>query len=145
MSKALILGAAADALGDDWAAKHNGLKKTDLVTAAAAAFRPDPARDADIEAAATRWLPPGFAPNPVDEGDAPELATESEVLAGNAEPGEAADNGDDPAEVRAGSGQPAEDVPSAADADDASGTDPAGNGAAPTAGDDGALPAFLNS
>ena len=72
MSKALILGAAGDALGDDWAAKHNGLKKTDLVTATAAAFRPDPARDAEVDAAATRWLPPGFAPEPVADPDAAE-------------------------------------------------------------------------
>ena len=60
MSKALLLGAAAETLGDDWAGQRSGLKKADLVTATAAAFRPDPARDADVDAAATRWLPPGF-------------------------------------------------------------------------------------
>ena len=130
MSKALILGAAGDALGGDWASKHNGLKKTDLVTAAAAAFRPDPARDADIEAAATRWLPPGFAPQPATVSEAPE-ATE-----GNGDPVEAAI---DPANLHDGSEE------SAADAGDEAATDGAGNGAAEPAGDDGALPAFLDS
>ena len=144
MSKALILGAAGDALGDDWAAKHNGLKKTDLVTAADAAFRPDPARDAEAEAAATRWLPPGFAPVPVDDADAPESATEAEApegTEGNGDPAEAADDADIPV----GSEDPAEDATAPASADDASGTDGAGNGAAEPAGDDGALPAFLDS
>ena len=62
MNKGLILGAAAQALGDDWPAKHSGLKKKDLAAAAAEAFRHDPARDAELDAAAVRWLPPGFAP-----------------------------------------------------------------------------------
>ena len=134
MSKALILGAGGDALGDDWAAKHNGLKKTDLVTVTAAAFRPDPARDAHIEAAATRWLPPGFAPVPVADPDAPEAASDSdtpEAAEGSGESAGATDHADDPADVSDGSEQAAEDA--------------AGNGAAAPAGDDGALPAFLDS
>ena len=135
MSKALILGAAGDALGDDWTGRHNGLKKKDLVTAAAAAFRPDPARDAEVEAAATRWLPPGFAPAPVTESEAPEAAEDS---------GEAAATADVPAEVSNGSQEPAGDAVTAAATNDASGTNGAGNGTAEPDGD-GALPAFLNS
>ena len=148
MSKALILGAAGNALGDDWASKHNGLKKTDLVTAADAAFRPDPARDAEVEEAATRWLPPGFAPVPVADSDAQETAGESEApeaTEGNGDTVEAAADAGDPADIPAGSEDPDEDATAAASADDASGTDGAGNGAAAPASDDGALPAFLNS
>ena len=70
MNKGLILGTTAETLGDDWAAKHGGLKKKDLATAAAEAFRHDPARDAAVDAAATRWLPPGFAPVR-DDAEAP--------------------------------------------------------------------------
>lgn len=142
MSKALILGAAGRALGDDWASKHNGLKKTDLVTATAAAFRPDPARDADMEAAATRWLPPGFAPETVDDAEAPVPAAESEAPEGNVESAEAADK---PAEAPVGSDRPSEDAAATAVANDASATDAAGNGAAEPASDDGSLPAFLAS
>ena len=69
MTKGLILGAAAETLGDEWAAKHNGLKKKDLATAAAEAFRHDPARDAAVDAAAARWLPPGFAPRDRKDDD----------------------------------------------------------------------------
>ena len=62
MNKGLILGAASQTLGDDWASKHSGLKKKDLAAATAEAFRHDPARDNAVNAAAVRWLPPGFAP-----------------------------------------------------------------------------------
>ncbi len=127
MSKALILGAAGDALGDDWAAKRGGLKKADLVTATSAAFRPDPARDADVDAAATRWLPPGFAPKAA-EPDMPDAATGSEAP-----------------EATEGNGHPVEPAGSVDDAGDALPTEGAGNGAAGPAGDDGALPAFLGS
>ena len=143
MSKALILGAAGDALGDDWAAKHNGLKKTDLVTATDAAFRPDPARDAEVDAAATRWLPPGFAPEPVADPDPADEATDT--TEGNGESVEAVDGADDPAEVPDAPEAPAEDAAAAPAADDAPRTDSAGNGATEPAGDDGALPAFLAS
>ncbi|MYE02651.1 MAG: hypothetical protein F4Y03_15520 [Alphaproteobacteria bacterium] len=139
MSKALILGAGGDALGDDWVGPHDGLKKTDLVTAAAAAFRPDPARDADIEAAATRWLPPGFVPEAVTESEAPEAAEDSGASA------ETAADASDPTDAAVGPDQPGEDAVTAAAADDASRTDGAGNGAVEPTGDDGALPAFLNS
>ena len=148
MSKALILGAAADTLGDDWAAKHNGLKKTDLVTATDAAFRPDPARDAEVDAAATRWLPPGFAPEPVGDPDPADEATVAEATdttQGNGESVEAVDGVDDPAEVPDASEAPAEDAAATPGADDASGTGSAGNGATKPADDDGALPAFLAS
>ena len=148
MSKALILDAAGGALGDDWAAKHDGLKKADLVAAAAAAFRPDPVRDADTDAAAAGWLPPGFAPEPVADADAPEPATASEA------PETTEDNGDsvetdaaarDPAQVPDSAEQPNDDPRPAAGANDAPGNDGAGNGAAAPAGADGALPAFLAS
>jgi len=158
MSKALILAAAGDALGEDWASKHNGLKKTDLVTATAAAFRPDPARDADIDAAATRWLPPGFAPQPVGDPDAAEPVTESdapepatddpaapETTQGNRESVETASDADAPTEAPGGSEPSADDAAAAQGADDASATDDPGNGAAEAPGDDGALPAFLGS
>ena len=146
MSKALILGAAGDALGDDWAAKHNGLKKADLVTATSTAFRPDPARDAAIEAAATRWLPPGFAPEPVDEPEAPETATRSETsepTGANGDSARAADDAGDPAEIPVAAAEPGESATGADD--DASPTEGAGNGTAEPEGDDGALPAFLAS
>ena len=139
MSKALILGAASDALGDDWAARHNGLKKADLVTATDAAFRPDPARDPEVEAAATRWLPPGFAPEAATDAETPE-ATE-----GNDEAVGAAEDACDPADIPVGSEDPADGATAAAAADDASGTEGARNGAAEPGDDDDALPAFLNS
>ena len=151
MSKALILGAGGDALGDDWAAKHNGLKKTDLVTATAAAFRPDPARAAETEAAATRWLPPGFAPDPISDRDAPEPVPEpeaAEAAEGSVEPVEdpdSADSAGDPAEIPVGSDAPIEGATPAEAADEASGAEGGCNGAAEPAGDDGALPAFLDS
>ena len=148
MSKALILGAAGDALDDDWAAKHNGLKKTDVVTAAAAAFRHDPTRDAETDAAATRWLPPGFAPEPVADPDAPEPATDSEAHEapeGNGDSADASENAGDPAEIPANSVPPVDSATAAEGADDASGSDGNGNGAAESEGDGGALPAFLSS
>ena len=145
MSKALILGAAGDALGDDWAAKHNGLKKTDLVSATDAAFRPDPSREAGVEAAATRWLPPGFAPEPVADAEAPEPATASRTPDTTEGSGESVETADDPAEVPGASEERADDAAPAQGADDAPGTDRAGNGATEPAGDDGALPAFLAS
>ena len=127
MSKTLLLGAAAETLGDDWAKRHDGLKKADLVTATAAAFRPDPARDADVDAAATRWLPPGFVPEAA-EPDMPDAATGSEAP-----------------EATEGNGHPVEPAESAEDAGDASSTEGTGNGAAGPVGDDGAFPAFLGS
>ncbi len=144
MSKALILGAAGDALGDDWAAKHNGLKKTDLVTAATAAFRPDPARDAEVDAAATRWLPPGFAPEPVTD---PETSV---ATAGDGESAATPADADDPLEGTNDHPDPNDDAEVAAAEDAAPNTDGTatgadGNGATNPAGDDGALPAFLNS
>ena len=154
MSKALILGAAGDALGGDWASKHNGLKKTDLVTATAAAFRPDPTRDAEVDAAATRWLPPGFAAEPVADPDAAQPVAESEATepvtdpeASDASDGDsvvAATRDDGPAAVPNGSEGPAEETAAARDADDASATD-GSNATTESAGDDGALPAFLAS
>ena len=122
MSKALILDAATQALGDGWAAKHTGLKKADLVTAAAAAFRRDPARTAETDAAAARWLPPGFAPQPAQDD-------------------EPADAAGDPAEAAV---QPAGEADDAADDAARPGHD-AGDGAVDPAGGDGALPAFLAS
>ena len=148
ISKALILGAAGDALGDHWAAKHNGLKKTDLVTATAAAFRPDPARDAEVDTAATRWLPPGFAPKPVADSEAPEAVAKSatpEATEGAGESVETASDADEPAEVPDRAEAPPEDAACDEGADDASATDGAGNGAPEPTGDDGPLPAFLNS
>ena len=69
MNKALILGAGAATLGDDWATKHGNLKKKDLVAAAAEAFRHDPGRHPATDAAVLAWLPPGFAPGaPNDPG-----------------------------------------------------------------------------
>ena len=45
MTKGLILDAAAETIGSEWARNRAALKKTELVTSAAAAFRLDPARD----------------------------------------------------------------------------------------------------
>ena len=154
MTKGLILGAAAETLGDDWAAKHNGPKKKDLVTAAAEAFRHDPARDAAVDAAAARWLPPGFAPAEVAAEapeDTPDVATEADAGAsseGNAssasdEPSVAApaepDASADDAPV-SGNGESAEPAES-----DAPAATMSGNGAGESPADDGALPAFLTS
>ena len=140
MNKGLILGAAAAALGDEWAAKHNGLKKKDLVAAAAEAFRHDPAPDADVDAAAVRWLPPGFEPIDADGDTTPQPATEVSG-ADDAEP--RADAGDDgsadpaPATANATTDAPVEaDATDAATTDDPPPTDADGN--------DG-LPAFLTS
>ena len=140
MNKGLILGAAAAALGDDWAAKHNGLKKKDLVAAAADAFRHDPARDAAVDAAATRWLPPGFEPVGAD-GDATAQPAAEVSAAENAEPGpEAGENGSADAEPATGNGtadaRAEADATDAATADDPPATDADGNGG---------LPAFLTS
>ena len=65
MNKGMILDVAAETIGSEWARNRAALKKTELVAAAAAAFRPDPARDPARDAAATRWMPPGFEPNGV--------------------------------------------------------------------------------
>ena len=45
MNKGMILDVAAETIGSEWARNRAALKKTELVAAAAAAFRPDPARD----------------------------------------------------------------------------------------------------
>ena len=144
MSKALILGAASDTLGDDWAAKRGGLKKKDLATAAAEAFRHDPARDAATDAAAVRWLPPGFAPvddSAEDEPQADPSATpatdaDSDATAaeGNGIPPEAPD-----------SAAAAEADPENGDAAADAGSAQSGDGAAEARPEDGALPAFLTS
>ncbi len=65
MNKGMILDVAAEIIGSEWARNRAALKKTELVAAAAAAFRPDPARDPARDAAATRWMPPGFEPTGV--------------------------------------------------------------------------------
>ena len=136
MNKGLILGAAAAALGDDWARKHGALKKKDLADAAAEAFRHDPARDAEADAAAVRWLPPGFVAVDVDAADvaepvevpaddSAETVPETDASGADAEP----PTGDASTEATAAatpSDAPATDEPTATD----------GNGA---------LPAFLTS
>ena len=133
MNKALILRAAAAALGDDWARKHNGLKKKDLADAAADAFRHDPARDADADAAAVRWLPPGFAP--VDADD--ETQRSAEAPADDDAPPQ---NGDTAAEAEPATGDAATAAPvPAAEPDTPTADD---EPAAGTDGD-GALPSFL--
>ena len=138
MSKDLILGAAAETLGDDWASKHSGLKKKDLVAAAAEAFRHDPARNADVDAAAVRWLPPGFVPIEADGRDS----------AGRSAEPPAGDDADTGAETDASGGatiespatngatEPVTSAPEAAPAEQPAPADPDGNGA---------LPAFLTS
>ena len=62
MTKGMILDAAAETIGSEWARNRGALKKTELVATAANAFRPDPAREPDRDAAASRWMPPGFEP-----------------------------------------------------------------------------------
>ena len=130
MNKGLILAAAAETLGDDWAAEHSGLKKKDLVAAAAQAFRHDPARDAAVDAAAMRWLPPGFAPVEPNADDTPTRAAEAPT-ADSAGP--APDNGSnrdaasDSVAATSANETPAEEQPAG---------DSSGNGA---------LPAFLTS
>ena len=138
MNKGLILGAAAETLGDDWAAKHSGLKKKDLVTAAAEAFRHDPARDAAVDAAAVRWLPPGFAPAQVAAEAPPEETAQVATEADDGASTEGNGNGasDEPS-VAGESVEPAES--------DASAATVSGNGASESPADDGALPAFLTS
>ena len=136
MNKALILAAGAAALGDDWASKRSGLKKKDLAAAAAEAFRHDPARDAEVDAAAVRWLPPGFAPPDLD---APDAAQPVEVPAAeSAARGPETDADEAHAEPAAGDASaeaPAAATPSdGATADEPAATD--GNGA---------LPPFLTS
>ena len=130
MNKGLILAAAAETLGDDWAAKHNGLKKKDLVAAAAEAFRHDPARDAEVDAAAVRWLPPGFAPVEPKADDTPPRAAEAPA-ADSADPapgnGSNGDAGSDSVAATSADETPAEEQPAG---------DSSGNGA---------LPAFLTS
>ena len=138
MNKGLILGAAAETLGDDWATKHNGLKKKDLVAAAAEAFRHDPARDAAMDAAATRWLPPGFAPVEA-AGDDSAQRTAEVPADDNADPGPDADDnaGTDP-EPAAGNGTT--DAPGDAGATDATTAEESAD-----ADGNGSLPAFLTS
>ena len=120
MNKGLILGAAAETLGDDWAAKHGGLKKKDLVTAAAEAFRQVPARNAAVDAVAARWLPPGFTPTGVaaeTPEETPDVATEADAGASSEGNGSGAPE------------EPSDATPAESDATAA----------------DGALPAFLTS
>ena len=140
MSKGLILGAAAETLGDEWAAKHNGLKKKDLVAAAAEAFRHDPARDAEVDAAAARWLPPGFDPADAEsDGAAQETAGAPSAATAESAP-DTGDNAiEDPAPAT-GNGSP--DAPL-----DATPSDAATGAEQPAAGSDrnGALPPFLTS
>ena len=137
MNKGLILGAAAETLGDDWASKHNGLKKKDLVTATAEAFRHDPARDAAVDAAAVRWLPPGFAPAG-DDAEAP--PDEKPDVAPEADSGTSAEGNDSGA-----SDEPSVAAPAESDASAAADAPVSGNGTGESPADDGALPAFLTS
>ena len=123
MNKGLILGAAAAALGDEWAAKHDGLKKKDLVAAAAEAFRHDPARDAAVDAAATRWLPPGFDPLETNDDNGKPRADAGDDAGADPEPATGDETTDAPTDAAA----PGDEPPAA-------GTD--GNGS---------LPAFLTS
>ncbi len=143
MNKGLILGAAAETLGDDWAAKHGGLKKKDLATAAAEAFRHDPARDAAVDAAVVRWLPPGFAPAG-DRAEAPEETALAATEADAGPPTEGNDNGASDATADdapvSGNGEPAQPAES-----DAPVATTSGNGAGESPAADGALPAFLTS
>ncbi|MDE0343863.1 MAG: hypothetical protein OXK82_11990 [Deltaproteobacteria bacterium] len=145
MNKGLILAAASETLGDDWASKHSGLKKNDLAAAAAEAFRHNPARNADVNTAAVHWLPPGFAPvADIAEATPEETSdTASESVAG------ASSDGSGTSAEASGNGESAEDA-----ATDASGNDEAAkppvtpapdNGAAQSPDGDGALPAFLTS
>ena len=113
MNKGLILGAAAATLGDDWASKHSGLKKKDLVAAAAEAFRHDPARAAAVDAAAVAWLPPGFVPaQPARSADADE-ATPGDGSSGPQQPdGNAGERTEAPADTGPVAATPAEAGPS---------------------------------
>ena len=135
MNKGLILGAAAGTLGDDWASKHGALKKKPLVAAAAEAFRHDPARDADVDAAAVRWLPPGFVPVDPDGADAPEPAAEAPA-GDDADPGVDTDGAAAESPADNGPTEATAPAPDAAPAEQPAPTDPDGNGA---------LPAFLTS
>ena len=140
MNKDLVLGAAADALGADWAGKHGALKKKDLVAAVAEAFRHDPARDAAVDAAAVRWLPPGFVPVDAD-GDAAADNT-AEVSADDDAESRADTGGDDAAYSEAAADSASTDATTdAAPADTSTGRN------APSAESDGngGLPAFLTS
>ncbi len=139
MNKGLILGAAAATLGDDWAAQRTGLKKKDLVAAAAEAFRHDPARDAELDAAAVRWLPPGFAPLDAD-GDVTDEPADAGPAADDAE--SPAETGDDGAHAGPATESASTDATAAAaPADSATGEQPT-EGAADG---NGALPPFLTS
>ena len=139
MNKALILGAAAAALGDDWARKHNGLKKKDLAGAAAEAFRHDPARDPDADAAAVRWLPPGFATVDADGDDAARRTAEAPA---DDDPGDATETGDTSTDAEAATADVSPEAPTPATPSDATTTD---EPPASAAEGDGALPAFLAS
>lgn len=139
MSKALILGAAADTLGGDWAAKRGRLKKKDLVTAAAEAFRHDPARDAEVDAAAVRWLPPGFAP--ADDGPQSEPSPTPDAD----EDATAPDQGNGVSAEAPVSAEAAETAPESGDAAAAADSAESGDGNGAAKPEDGALPAFLTS
>ena len=142
MNKGLILGAAAETLGDDWVDRHGALKKKDLVAAAAQAFRHDPARDAAVDATATRWLPPGFVPRNAEAAD-PQPAVS-----------EPADASDHDAQADAAEAPPTKGIDghvpapdggngSAAATDDGTGT--ANDGEPSPDADGAALPAFLTA
>ncbi|MCY3621525.1 MAG: ParB/RepB/Spo0J family partition protein [Gammaproteobacteria bacterium] len=134
MNKGLILGAATAALGDDWARKHGALRKKDLADAAAEAFRHDPARDAEADAAAVRWLPPGFVAADVDADAAPPVEPPADDSAESAPETDASGADAEPAPGDASIDATADATPSEPPADE------------PTAADgNGALPAFLTS
>ena len=91
MTKSLILDAGAVVHGSDWALNRARLSKKELVASAAGAFRSNPTRKPAKNRAATRWLPPGFAPN-IDPADtAPDPEAPDETMPEAAE--DAADNG----------------------------------------------------
>ena len=110
------------------------------MAAAAEAFRHDPARDAEVDAAAVRWLPPGFAPVDVGARDAtrtgqPQMpdADATAPDPSNGVPAEAPATGES-----AGSAPENGDAVTAAESGD-------DNGAADSQPENGALPAFLTS
>ena len=145
MNKGLILGAASETLGDDWASKHSGLKKKDLVAAAAEAFRHDPARDNAVDSAAVRWLPPGFAPISDIAGSTPEEASDTASKSDAA----ASSDGNGTSAETSGNGELAErtaaDTAGNGESSEPPATPTPGNGSAESASDPAALPAFLTS
>ena len=141
MNKGLILGAAAETLGEEWVDRHGALKKKDLVAAAGQAFRHDPARDAAVDDP-TRWLPPGFVPRDSGAADPQPAASESvDASDRDAQAGEAdalptnGVGGDAPAPVGGNR--------SAVASDDGSAT--ANDGEPSPDADGAALPAFLTA